>query len=676
MGIEQKNRNQVPTTLAAARSAPTNFPHSDIRVTAIKKTFSVLVLFVILALAWSHITSFFDTFTKIYEDPKNYNLTKSGVEWDIYYGAPELCGKVECHLMSSYSSKNFTRKGVLPSREFPLKGYKPGQIIYYRTTLNIPEKLISDDQIIVFHSLYVWAESYRFYINGHFVDAGSKGMLTIQIPKFLIPPDGVLHLAMRIDPGTLRYQGLAHMGDLLVGPKLAFAPLAHMSHDLTHSFYLWHVLPRLTISLVFIFFFFAASRGSEMFMYIVYSFVGASHMYLLSDLPSVTVGEFSAKASISPILAIVSSLLFFALVHRFFRCKTTTLTRVCYALAGIIVLLSSLYIAQTDIGVAHSFLNKFNFGLRMTGSVFAMYMAFTIAKMLWTTGKSPTRLRASIIFFVFNTCVLLTYTLALMQVIPPKFGISTIFVSDTLLMILFTALVGQEFGSTLLQRDHIKNTFKRFVGSSIVDRMVMAGKEPEPKEQDVSVMFCDIRSFTTMCESWDPKEVFKFLNEYLETMVTLIAKHGGFIDKFGGDNIMAIWGAPDINPHHAVDAAQCAIAMRANLVEFNKRREARGEQAIQIGIGIHTGNVVAGAIGSRDRREYTVIGDTVNTASRVEGLTKEFKTDILVSASTWANIQSFATGNSVGSAKIKGRNANVEVFALESMEIKDFVISA
>ena len=676
MGVEQKNRILVSPTLSTVMSAPTSLPAGRERSLLMKKTFSLFVLIFILILSWSHITSFFNSFTKIYADPQNYNLTKSGVEWDVFYGEPQLCGKVECHLLDSHSASNFTKKAVLPSREFPLKDYKPGQIIYYRTKINIPKNLMGDDQILVFHSLFVWAESYRFYINGHFVDAGSKGMLTIHIPRFIIPSDGLLNLAIRIDPGTLRYQGLAHMGDLLIGPKSSFVPLAHLSHDLTHSFYLWHVLPRLTISLVFIFFFFAASRGTEMFMFILYSFIGAMHMYLTSDLSEVTIGVFEAKARISPILWIFSSLLFFALVHRFFRCKTTTLTKVCYAIAGLIAVAATLYTLQSEIGSAHRALNKFNFGLRMLGSVFAMYLSFSVARLLKNNGKSPTRLRASITFFIFNSCVLLTYILALFEVIPPAFGPSTIFVSDTLLMIIFTALVGQEFGSTLLQRDHIKNTFKRFVGSSIVDRMVMAGKEPEPKEQDVSVLFCDIRSFTTMCESWDPKEVFKFLNEYLESMVAIISKHGGFIDKFGGDSIMAVWGAPDLNPNHAIDAAQCALEMRTNLVMFNKKREARGEAPITFGIGIHSGNVVAGAVGSKDRREYTVIGDTVNTASRVEGLTKEYKTDILVSGSTWNYIKSFAQGRSVGSAKVKGRNAVVDVYTLESIEIRDFVISA
>ncbi len=122
MGIEQKNRNQVSPTLAVTRSAPPAYQNVDSRVTFVKKVFSLIVLFCILILAWTHITSFFESPTKIYADPNNYNLTKSGVEWDIHYGEPELCGKIECHLMDSYSSKNFTRQGVLPSREFPLKG--------------------------------------------------------------------------------------------------------------------------------------------------------------------------------------------------------------------------------------------------------------------------------------------------------------------------------------------------------------------------------------------------------------------------------------------------------------------------------------------------------------------------------------------------------------------------
>jgi adenylate cyclase len=185
---------------------------------------------------------------------------------------------------------------------------------------------------------------------------------------------------------------------------------------------------------------------------------------------------------------------------------------------------------------------------------------------------------------------------------------------------------------------------------------------PAGETRTVTILFSDLREFTSLSEGLSGPQVVTLLNDYLARMVDTIFAHGGTLDKYMGDGIMAYFGAPVAQPDHAARAVRCALAMQEALAALNRMRVARGEPPLRMGIGIHSGPVVVGDIGAPRRREYTAIGDAVNVAARMEELTKEFGVPVLVSEETRRQAGDAIDFAPAGAARLRGRAQAVQAY--------------
>jgi class 3 adenylate cyclase len=225
-----------------------------------------------------------------------------------------------------------------------------------------------------------------------------------------------------------------------------------------------------------------------------------------------------------------------------------------------------------------------------------------------------------------------------------------------------------EMARALREKEMIKRAFTRYVAREVVDEIL---KNPERlvlsgQRREVTVLFCDVRGFTPVAERLDPEAVVLLLNEFYNLMIETTFKHDGTLDKFLGDGVMCIFGAPIARPDHAMQAVRTALDMQAGIAELSARFTREGRPPIAVGIGVSAGEVVAGTVGSEDRMEYTAIGDSVNVAARLESIAKPGQ--VLISQRTFEMVDDRVQAKARGAIKVKGKEDEVEVYEVMGLQ--------
>ncbi|MDH5654809.1 MAG: adenylate/guanylate cyclase domain-containing protein [Spirochaetia bacterium] len=238
-------------------------------------------------------------------------------------------------------------------------------------------------------------------------------------------------------------------------------------------------------------------------------------------------------------------------------------------------------------------------------------------------------------------------------------------------LLIFVSFIGIRVLTEEENVKFIRNTFSKFVSSDVVDELLT---NPDAialggAKKEVSVFFSDVRGFTTISEALGPEDLVHLLNEYLTEMTELIIEYRGTIDKYMGDAIMAFWGAPAENDDHAYYACVASISQYKALQELQKKWSERNIPVLDIGIGINTGPAVVGNMGSSRRMDYTLMGDTVNLGSRLEGITKQYGVKICISEYTYERVKSRVYARELDLVRVKGKLEPVRIYEL--MGLKD-----
>ena len=214
------------------------------------------------------------------------------------------------------------------------------------------------------------------------------------------------------------------------------------------------------------------------------------------------------------------------------------------------------------------------------------------------------------------------------------------------------------FRKSLIEREKVRSLFGKYIPEKIAEKVLQEEGRLQPQTTEATIFFVDLAGFTAMSEKLNPQEIVEVLNEYFSEIVTIIEQNNGVVTQFQGDAVLAIFNVPIEDDLHSLNAVNTA----REIIKVVEEKTFCGRN-LSCRIGITTGNVVAGNVGARDRLNYTVHGDIVNLAARLEQLNKEFKTDVLIAASTVAKIKDIKF-KEIGTISVRGKEENVSVFTL------------
>jgi class 3 adenylate cyclase len=246
----------------------------------------------------------------------------------------------------------------------------------------------------------------------------------------------------------------------------------------------------------------------------------------------------------------------------------------------------------------------------------------------------------------------------------------------------FTILSGvaifMEWAIIVRDRQVVLKKFGRMVDPRLMNEIIRGPEQRSERLERVTVMVVDLRAFTELCEKYDPEIVMEALNQYLSLVTAIVRSHGGVVDKFVGDSVVAYWGAPSRGENDEISAVRAAVDVRVSLVALNRERIRKQSFPLSVGIGLHCGAAIFGPVGAIDRVDYTVIGGAINIASRLQSLTKAHDFDILVSDNLYQLTTASAFVEEIGPVKIRGIAQMISIHKLIGVDMgeRGFVIGS
>jgi adenylate cyclase len=245
--------------------------------------------------------------------------------------------------------------------------------------------------------------------------------------------------------------------------------------------------------------------------------------------------------------------------------------------------------------------------------------------------------------------------------------LATVMPLTTILAVSF-GLVFLGYASESQEKRMQRKTFERYLGAEVLEEALKhPDKLDKGEKRELTVLFSDIRGFTTLSERMLPDKLATFINEYLSPMTRIVFEEKGTLDKYIGDAVMAFWNAPLDQADHAMRACRAAMAMLSKLEELKAKWRADSYPEFDIGIGINTGQVIVGNMGSDVRVDYTVMGDAVNLASRLEGTNKGYETRVILGEGTYQQVKGQVTARKLGAVRVKGKKKPVEIYELRGI---------
>ncbi len=304
--------------------------------------------------------------------------------------------------------------------------------------------------------------------------------------------------------------------------------------------------------------------------------------------------------------------------------------------------------------------------LARPGSMVFLEMAFMLAMALLLAVAIP-RLKSFILKAALIVALVAVWLVVDLALFSGGTQLATVMPVTNLVIVSFSLTF---LGYLSVDREKLKlrNTFTRYLGEDVMEEAIKnPDKLNQGEKREMTVLFSDIRGFTTLSERMLPEKLASFINEYLSPMTRIVFEEKGTLDKYIGDAVMAFWNAPLEQPDHAVRACRAAWSMLQKLEELKAKWRSENYPEFDIGVGINTGPMIVGNMGSDVRVDYTVMGDAVNLASRLEGTNKEYETRVIVGEGSYPHVKDHVMLRRLGAVRVKGKRKPVRIYELRGV---------